>query len=209
MKLILVRHGETWYNLEGRAIGQNPEGLNSRGRLQALRTAEALAPLAPFALYSSPLPRARETANIICQRLGVGLCLRDNLQEANIGLLDGLTSQEMRQQYPAFMRTWSQAASTAVMPGGESILQVQERAWKTMEEIVALHPEGNVAVVSHNFTIQGLLCRFLGIPLAGFQRLRLDPASITLLEVRQGRTTLVRYNDRCHLEGLERDEEED
>ena len=205
MNLILVRHGETQLNLEGRAIGNNPVGLNARGRLQALRTAEAVASLGPVALYTSPLPRALETATIISQRLGVKVCPRDNLKEVNIGLLDGLTQDEMWQQYPDFMRTWSSNASTAVMPGGESIVQVQKRAWHTIEEINGLHPEDNVAVVSHSFTIAGLVCKLLGMPLSKFQRLHLGLASITQVEMRQDSTTLVRYNDQCHLEGLEED----
>ncbi|MFH1560257.1 MAG: histidine phosphatase family protein [Chloroflexota bacterium] len=205
MNLILVRHGETRYNLEGRAIGLNPLGLDARGRLQALRTAEALTSLAPVVLYTSPLPRALETTTIISQRLGLEVCPRDNLKEANLGLLDGLTREEMWQQYPDFMRSWSDDASTAVMPGGESILQVQERAWDTVEEIKSIHPEENVAVVSHTFTILALVCKLLGMPLSNFQRLHLDLASITQVRIRQERVTMVRYNDQCHLEGLEED----
>ena len=207
MNLILVRHGETRYNLEGRAIGNNPVGLNARGRFQALRAAEAVVSLEPVALYTSSLPRALETATIISQRLGGKMCPRDNLKEVNIGLLDGLTQDEMWQQHPEFMRIWSNDASTAVMPGGESMLQVQERAWDTIKEIKGLHPEDNVAVVSHSFTIAGLVCKLLGMPLSNFQRLRLDLASITLVEMGQDRNTLVRYNDQCHLEGLEDDGE--
>jgi probable phosphoglycerate mutase len=207
LNLILVRHGETRYNLEGRAIGNNPVGLNARGRLQALRTAEAVVSLEPVALYTSPLPRALETATIISQRLGGKVCRRDNLKEVNIGLLDGLTQDEMWQQHHDFMLTWSNDASTAVMPGGESMLQVQKRAWDTIVEIKGLHPEDNVAVVSHSFTIAGLVCKLLGMPLSNFQRLRLDLASITQVEMGQDRTTLVRYNDQCHLEGLEDDGE--
>ena len=208
-KLILVRHGETQLNLEGRAIGNNPVSLNARGRLQALRAAEAVSSLGPVALYASPLPRALETATIISQRVGVEVCPRDNLKETDIGLLDGLTQDEMWQQYPDFMRTWSNDASTAVMPGGESILQVQRRAWDTIEEIKGLHSEDSVAVVSHSFTIAGLVCKLLGMPLSNFQRLHLDLASITLVEIGHDSTTLVRYNDQCHLEGLEEDGERD
>ncbi|MDA0988445.1 MAG: histidine phosphatase family protein [Chloroflexi bacterium] len=202
MNLILVRHGETRYNLEGRAIGLNPVELDAKGRQQAKRAAEALASLAPVALYTSPLPRALETATIISQRLGIEACPRDNLREANIGLLDGLTQDEMWQQYPDFMQTWYQDASTVVMPGGESILQVQERAWNTIEEIKDRHPDGNVAVVSHSFTLLGLVCKLLGMPLSNFHRLRLNLASITQVEINQEKATLVRYNDQCHLDGL-------
>ena len=202
LKLILVRHGETRFNLEGRAIGHNSDGLNPLGRLQAGRVAEAIVPLAPAAVYTSSLPRALETATVISRRLEIGLFQRDNLKEADVGLLEGLTFEEMWQQYPDFMQTWSQDASTAVMPAGESILQVQERAWETIEEIQGLHPRETVAVVSHSFAIRGLVCRFLRLPLIEFQRLQLDSASITIVEIDQGKPTLVSYNDRCHLEGL-------
>lgn len=205
MNLILVRHGETRHNMEGKAIGINPMGLDDRGRRQAMRAAEALAPFAPVALYASPLPRALETASIISQRTGVEVCPRENLKEADLGLLDGLTRDEMRQQHPEFMETWSKDASTAVMPGGESILQVQERAWGTIEEIRGLHPEDNVVVVSHTFTILALVCKLLGMPLSNFQRLHVDLASITQFRIRPERVTMIRYNDQYHLEGLEED----
>ena len=77
------------------------------------------------------------------------------------------------------MRTWSNDASTVVMPGGESALQAQERAWNTIEEIRCLHPEEDVDVVSHNFAILGLVCKLQGMPLSNFCRLRLDLESIT------------------------------
>ena len=207
MNLLLVRHCETQFNLEGRAIGNNQMGLNARGRLQALRTIEALVSLAPIALYTSPLPRALETAVVISGRLGLEVRPRDNLMEANIWLLDGLTQDEMWHQYPDFMRTLTNEPSTTVMPGGESVLQVQKRAWDTIEEIKGLHPEGNVAVVSHSFTIAGLVCRLLGMPLSNFQGLRLSLASITQMDMSQNSTTLVNYNDQCHLKSLEDDGE--
>lgn len=108
------------------------------------------------------------------------------------------------------MKTWFNHVSTAVMRGGGSVLQAQERAWNTIrEEIRGLHPEEDVAVVSHVFTILGLVCKLLGMPLSNFRRLRLDLASITQMAIRQEKTILIRYNDQCHLEGLEEDGERD
>ncbi len=177
-------------------------GLNVRGRLQAMRVAEALVALAPDALYTSPLPRALETATTISQRLGLELIIRDELKEANIGLLDGLTQDDMHQQYPDFMETWSTDPSTTVMPRGESILQVQERAWNTIEEIRELHLGHSVAIVSHSFTILSIVCKLLGMPLANFRKLRLSLGSITRVEIHQETTSLISYNDQCHLENL-------
>ncbi len=202
MKLFLIRHGETKYNLERRAIGHNPVSLNTTGNRQALLTAEALAAHGPTAVYSSPLPRAMETAGVISEKLKVEVRTRDNLKEADIGLLDGLTGQEMRQRYPDFMKLWLEDPATAVMPQGECLQDVQQRAWQTLLEIEDLHPEESVAVVSHNFTIQTLICRILEMPLANFRRLQVGLGSITLVDTHRDRHTLVRHNDRCHLEGL-------
>lgn len=88
------------------------------------------------------------------------------------------------------------------MPGGESIAQVQERAWTALQEIMARHPGENVVLVSHSFTLQALICRLLGIPLKHFLRLKLGVASVTLLETGTDGTTLLHYNDQCHLGGL-------
>lgn len=205
MKLVLVRHGETLHNAEKRVVGDN-EGLSSLGRLQAQRTAKALVPLKPVALYTSTLTRALETAIVISRVLGVGLHRRDGLKDVDTGVLAGLTQDEMWQQYPDFMRTWTADPASAVMPDGESILKGMERAWETIEEIRGLHPEDNVAVISHGFIIAGLMCKFLGVPLSNCQQFRLDLASITLVEMSQRGITLVRYNDQHHLEDLEDDE---
>ena len=195
-----MRHGETRHNLVGLDCGVC---------LQAMRVAEALTSLATVALYISPTTRALENSTIISQRLRIEVCLRDSLSEVDIRLLDGLIQDEMCQQSPGFMKTWPNDASTAVMPGGESVLQAQELAWNTIEEIRGLHPEEDVAVVSYNFTILGLGCKLLGMPLSNFRRLRLDLTSITQMKIHQEKAILIRYNDQCHPEDLEEDGESD
>jgi broad specificity phosphatase PhoE len=195
LNLILVCDGEAQYNLEGRVIGLNSVELDEKGCRQAQRSAEALASLAPIALYTSPLLRALETVTIISQRLGIEACHRDSLRDVNIGFLGGLTQNEMWQQHPDFMQPGYQDASTAVIPGGESILQVQERAWNTIEEIKDRHPDGNVAMASHSFTLLGLVSKLLGTPLSNFNRLGLNLARITQVEINQEKATQVQYND--------------
>jgi broad specificity phosphatase PhoE len=100
------------------------------------------------------------------------------------------------------MKLWTEDPATAVMPQGECLQDVQDRAWQTVMEIQDLHPEESVALVSHNFTIQTLICRVLGMPLANFQRLQVGLGSITVVASHRNRTTLIKYNDRCHLESL-------
>ena len=100
----MVRHGETQYNAEGRAIGHTNVPLTAVGREQARSVAQALGPLAPTALYTSPLTRALETATVISQTLGLGFHRRDGLMEASIGALEGLDPHEMWERHPDFMR---------------------------------------------------------------------------------------------------------
>ncbi len=199
MKLLLARHGETEWNRAGRIQGLSNQQLNAVGRRQAEELALRLkeAPLA--AVYSSPLRRALETAELIAEHHKLPVITLDGLKEMDAGELDGLTYQETRERYPDFMATWTTNAMSAVMPGGESILQLQERAWQATSWLLTHHPNETVVAVSHNFTILSIISWALGLPLANFRKLRCDPASLTVLELGEDWSSLERLNDRCHL----------
>jgi probable phosphoglycerate mutase len=85
------------------------------------------------------------------------------------------------------------------MPGGETLAEVQERAWEAIEAISAMHPSGDMVVVTHNFVILAVACRALGLPLAGFRKLRIGLASKAVLDMSAGVTTLISWNDTAHL----------
>jgi probable phosphoglycerate mutase len=85
------------------------------------------------------------------------------------------------------------------MPGGETLREVQDRAWEAVERMRAAHPDGEVVAVTHNFVILTLACRALDLPLAGFRRLRQALASKTVLDVRDSGSTLLQLNDNAHL----------
>ena len=136
MKLILVRHGETQLNKDALIQGINSVPLNGAGRSHAQAIASALARDLPFELYTSPLTRALETAQIIFKTVGVAPKPLRELEEADAGELEGLTREEMRRRYPEFVKRWAEDSGTAQMPGGESLLQVQERAWWAITEIM-------------------------------------------------------------------------
>ena len=120
MDLILIRHGETDANREGRLknSGDFSPTLNSTGRSQATAPARALEPELPFHLYTSPIRRARETAQVISGTLGVPFTVVEGLTEIDVGELEGLTRPEIRQKYPAYFRDWERNAITARCPGG-------------------------------------------------------------------------------------------
>ena len=199
MRLVLVRHGETSHNREGRVQGQNDLGLTSEGRRQAEAVAVSLKGACAEALYASPLRRTMETAEPLARELGLAVIPAEGLMELDTGQMDGLAPEEMRQRYPEFMEQWRLGATWAAVPGGESLDHLQERAWRAVEEMAAGHPAGTVIVVTHNFTIVMVLCRALELPNPLFRRLRHGLASVTTLEQVRERWVLVGLNDTCHL----------
>lgn len=203
MNLILVRHGETQHNAEGRVLGRGGPGLNQRGRDQVEAAARALTGKAVAAIYSSPLTRAMETAERISQELDLPVQAEDSLVEIDAGKLEGLTSGEMRSQYPDLMAMWELDPSSVQMPGGESLGQLQERVWQVAQTLLRRHMEDSVVVVSHNFSIVTLVCRVLELSLARFRHLRVDLGSLSTLDMQPTRCRLVHLNDICHLEGID------
>lgn len=203
MNLILVRHGETQHNAEGRVLGRGGPGLNQRGRNQAAAAARALSSKTVAAIYSSPLPRALETAERISLELGLPVQTEESLAEIDAGKLEGLTSEEMRAQYPELMAMWGRDPGSVQMPDGESLGQLQERVWQVAQTLLGRHLEDSVVVVSHNFPIETLVCRVLELPLAGIRRMRVDLGSLSTVDMREDRRRLVHLNDICHLEGID------
>ena len=204
MRLLLIRHGETESNAGQLALGQADVPLNARGLAQAAALAARLSGESPYgridAIYASPLRRAQATAAPLARALGLAVETLPGLIEMNIGELEGLSFPDVRERYPDFIRRWlSDELADAVMPGGESLAQVQERAWAAVESIRARHGDQTVAAVTHNFVILTLLCRALEVPLARFRRLRHDLGAVSCLELAPDRATVVSMNDGCHL----------
>ena len=199
MKLILARHGQTEVNRLGNIQGVGPAPLNETGRMQAARLAHALRSDAPFTLYSSPLRRALETAQVVAEKTGADIVSDDGLIEMDVGEFEGLSGPQLRKRFPEVMRMWDQDAAHAVMPGGESLSTVRDRAWQTVLRLAERQSSETVVAVTHNFTIQTIICTALGMPLNNFRRLRVDLASINRLEVSGDRVTQVSVNETMHL----------
>ena len=202
MRLILIRHGETELNREGRILGTTDVPLNATGRTQARAVAEALLADLPLKMYTSPLARALETAKIISDALGVTPTPLSELQELDAGDLDGLAAAEARARYPEFASRWDRDPGTAQMPGGESLLQVQQRAWVAVTRLMDKHPDDTVVAVTHDFTIKTIVCAALEIALRNFRRLRQSVGSITRLDLTPAHGVLVSMNETWHLRSL-------
>ncbi|SEM69441.1 probable phosphoglycerate mutase [Syntrophus gentianae] len=202
MELILIRHGSTLWNEERRIQGLSDINLSDTGLDQARHLALSLKDHPISSIYSSPLIRARKTAEIINQYHQVPLYLSTDLTEMNHGDFEGLSIPELMARNKDFLRKWLADPASVSMPHGESFLDVQTRAWKVIEGIF---PKGeNVIVVAHNFTIASILCRIQNIPLTEFRSVCVDPASKTIIRFHHGSAYLELFNDRAYLNGNQR-----
>lgn len=157
--ILLVRHGATDWNVALRAQGQSDIPLNDLGRSQAREVAAALSGLALAAVYSSDLARARHTADAIATAHGLEVTTDTAFREIDQGEWTGLTDEEIRRRWPD---RWGTMRHHTPRPGGESPEEVCRRALGGLRRVVAAHPHGLVAVVSHGAAIRTLVADALG-----------------------------------------------
>jgi broad specificity phosphatase PhoE len=167
--LVLIRHGQTDWNLEERWQGQADPPLNEKGREQARRVAEYQNQFGFAALYSSDLRRAMETAQIIGAEMGMKVISELRLREINLGKWQGMLSADIEAQYPDEFRRWHESPLTAHPPDGEDISMLAARVLEAINEIIARHPKRRVGIVAHELPIAMVLCRSAGL---GLEHLR-------------------------------------
>ena len=201
MKLILVRHGQTLWNREKRAQGVSDIALSNRGRAQAESLARSLRDERIDTIVSSPLKRALQTAEAINRFHHLPIESEDDLMELNMGDFEGIIFREMMKNHGDFLKRWAEDPASVVMPGGESLTELQERAWGAVERIIV--KPGTALLASHNFTIMTILCKIKGMNLSDIRQVHVDVASKTFVEFKNGRGDIVLFNDIGHLAGCE------
>ena len=200
MRFYLLRHGETEWNKLGKFQGLTDVSLNERGLSQARDSARAALSWQPSALYSSSLTRTVQVAEEIRRATGLPMVSDPGLRELSLGDLEGVTGAEMRAGWPEVYENWRSNPADVAMPNGESLTQLQERAWKVIQEIEHAHAEDSgVVVVSHNFTIRTIICAILDIPLYNFHRMSLGLGALCTFDSDGNGRRLVTYNCNSHL----------
>ena len=201
-RLLLLRHGQTALSVERRYSGRGNPELTELGREQAALAAKRLASRTPSdvsAVISSPLGRARETAESAATALGLPVTVHDGLIETDFGAWEGLTFREAAERDPELFKAWLGDTSVAP-PGGESFDTVTERVLQARSEIVAGNESSTVLVVSHVTPIKVLLRSALDVGPSILYRLHLDLASLSLAEFYPDGGASVRLvNDTNHL----------
>lgn len=191
--VLLIRHGLAEATGD-RLYGTTPDiHLSDEGKSQAERVAERLSGVKLAAVYSSPFERCLETAEPLAVTRRLDVRILGDLGEVDYGRWTGRTFTSLRQT-PLWRRV-HQLPSSVRFPGGESLREVQDRAVRALEEIVAGHPRDVVAVVSHGDVIRLLLAHYAGLHMDLFHRLVADRASVSAVTVGEGVPRVVRMND--------------
>ncbi len=203
MKLIVVRHGETEWNTQGREMGQLDSLLTAQGVRQAHAIARRLSRIPFGVLYSSDLGRAITTAEIIGKCCGKKVRIDPGLRERHMGIFQGLTVEEMRERFPEERQKYESIGFEYVIPGGESARQRLERSVHILTAIAERHPAETVVAVTHGGFLMGFFESVLGIPPGNGWRFKRHNGSYSVFEYSGGRWSLEVWNDVGHLDGTE------
>jgi len=203
LKLILVRHGETYWNKERRIQGGDSDiELNDTGLEQARKLAAFLKNEPIAAILSSPLQRATATAKAIASHHQLPVEVDQGLRELKVGELEGMPVSNLTTTFSQFLMQWWQDGGAMKLPNGESLIELQQRAWKAVERLLERHktsPEHSkdttVIVVSHYFVTLAIILKALNLPLDCFTRFKLDPGGVSILEFRDYGARLLAFND--------------
>ena len=164
-EIILIRHGETEWNSQQRMQGHSNSDLSSVGQAQIQALGQWMKNVPFDLIYSSDSLRAKQTAEAITQFSGHELQFDQRLREKNLGVFEGLTSEEARERHPEVFRLFKTAGSKYVIDEGESTQQLQDRALEIVDEIRIKHPEEHVLLVTHGGFIRVVMKHSLGLSL--------------------------------------------
>jgi len=201
-KLILARHGETVWNVEKIYRGRTDVNLDEVGIKQAELLGKYLSNWELEAIYSSPLQRALDTADIIARYQKVGVYVAEGLIDFDYGKWQSLSEQEVKRLYPTLHNEWLNNPHKVKMPGGESLDDVRKRAIEVVDDVLSKY-QGNVVLVSHRVVNKVLICSLLGLDNSHFWNIKQDVGGITIFNYVDGRFVLTRHNDTSHLRELQ------
>jgi probable phosphoglycerate mutase len=199
-RLLMLRHGQTEYSAQRRYSGRGDLPLTELGERQAAAAAARLSRIdGVAAVVSSPLLRARQTAQPVADALDVPLSVHEGLVETDFGAWEGLTFAEARDRDPELHARWITDTSVAP-PGGESMDAVHRRVRRVRDQLITEHVDATLVVVTHVTPVKALLRMALDAGPALLHRLHLDLASLSIAEFYPDGPASVRLvNDTSHL----------
>ena len=201
-QIIVLRHGETAWNVEGRYQGHLDSPLTAPGVAQSKAVARRLRALQFSALYSSDLGRARQTADLVGAATGHAIQLESGLRERHLGLFQGILKEEVPSRFPREFDDFRRAGPDYVIPEGESARQRYQLITACLEQLASRHAGETVVVVAHGGTLSVLLRYVLGIPLEIPRRFRVTNAAFNRFTRENDRWYLETWGDTSHLQTI-------
>ena len=198
-RLLLVRHGRSAWNAQGRIQGQIDIELDEEGWQQANQVAARIKPLDIAAIYSSPLQRAHATAEAIGAQVNLPVTCDERLMEYQFGVVSGLTWAELVVQHPELAKHWADDAWTVPIEGSEGRVNFAARVKAVMDDIITRYPDQQVAVVAHGGTFNVYLAKMLGLDFKRRHPFHFGNTSLSSVEVKNGVFSVHYLNDTCHL----------
>ena len=200
-RLILVRHGQSEWNREGRLQGYEDSDLSELGRDQAARLCGRLEREVIDAAYSSTATRALDTGRIAMgHRLPIETL--DELREVNLGVWEGREAAEVKKSYPEQADLWFRTPSKVRIEGGEPLRSFRQRVTRAISRIHRLHEAESVIVFSHGGVICAYLTSLLGLKLDDLWRFKILNGSVSVIIWPNGSPRIELLNDTSHLDGI-------
>ena len=183
LKIYLLRHGETAFSQSGAYCGSLDPELTAEGSLMAQAFADSYRSTSWTEVYVSPMKRAIATAQPLCTAVGLPMQTRDGLREISYGTWEGRTQEDVKQHHEQDYLRWLTEPAWNSPTGGETAVQIANRALPIITEIEANYKDGNILVVSHKATIRIILCSLMGIDLGRYRdRIDAPAASVSIVK---------------------------
>jgi broad specificity phosphatase PhoE len=198
---MLIRHGDTDWNVEEIFRGRTDIELNETGIKQAEILAKYLEDVPIETVYSSPLKRALKTAKLIADPHNTDVTPYEELIDFGYGEWQGLSHDTVKEKYPTLYAEWLNNPHLVKVPKGETLDDVKERVLRLIDWITTTH-EGTVVLVSHRVVGKVLICALLGLDNSHFWNIRLDTCGITTFNYEKGSFVLASHNDTSFLKPL-------
>ena len=202
-KLMLIRHGNTAWNVDEIFRGRADVELNESGIKQAELLAKYLEDVPLEVVYSSPLKRALKTAEIIAGPRGVGVRPSQELIDFDYGEWQGISHDTVKDRYRALYEKWLTKPHLVKMTKGESLNDVKKRAVSLVNQVTSRH-QGIVALVSHRVILKVIICTLLGLDNSHFWNIKVDTCGITTFIYKGESFILEKHNDTSFLKSIDR-----
>ena len=205
LRLLAVRHGATEWSQARRFAGSRDIPLTAHGRLQAEAVAQALAGTPAAAIYTSPLERARTSAEVIAKPHRLEPISEPDFREMAFGAWEGLTRDELTTRFPAEAGVWASTPHLLTPPQGEPLTAVDARVRTAVAALIEQHPGETIILVSHAIVTRLIVLAALGLGPDRLWSVDASPAGITEIEYQESWATVHRMNTLAHLDGLRED----